>query len=154
ADGRHSRPYDGSHDFTRCKAVAERLLIGDRAGDIAPLAARAPISTLLSSASSRLASLGIDPMQADIEAHYHWIDNIVAGALIPACEMLTTSPPSQTIRLDYAPPKTLTQKADAVLVHKVWGLLIFALLMAGLFVTIFWLADPIMSAIDTGTKAL
>jgi ferrous iron transport protein B len=56
--------------------------------------------------------------------------------------------------LPYAPAKTLTQKADAILVHKVWGLLIFAAIMAGLFVTIFWLADPIMSAIDTSTKAL
>ena len=24
--------------------------------------------------------LGIDPMQADIEAHYHWIDDVAAGA--------------------------------------------------------------------------
>jgi ferrous iron transport protein B len=155
-DGRHSRPYD------RCKALAERLLIGDRAGDIASLSLHQPVSTLLNAAATRLSSLGIDPMQADIEAHYHWIDNVVAGALVPACEALENLPQSQPPpegraserTLSYAPAKTLTQKVDEVLIHKVWGLVIFALIMAGLFVTIFWLADPIMSGIDNGTKAL
>src|SRR5439155_10959128 len=37
-------------DFTRCKALAERLLIGDRAADIAPLANQQPVSSLLNSA--------------------------------------------------------------------------------------------------------
>src|SRR5688572_3224359 len=49
------------------KALAERLLIGDRAADIEPLSTQAPVSTLLNSAATRLSHLGIDPMQADIE---------------------------------------------------------------------------------------
>ena len=43
---------------------------------------------------------------------------------------------------------------DAILIHKVWGLLIFTAIMSGLFVTIFWLAQPIMDAIQNGIKAL
>ena len=165
-EGSPSRPdSNGADDLPRCKVLAERLLIGDVAADISMLAVQAPVSTLLNSAATRLSALGIDPMQADIEAHYHWIDNVVAGALVPACEALDhlaplrplpegRAPAARSNVLAYAPAKTLTQKADAILVHKFWGLLIFAAIMAGLFVTIFWLADPIMSAIDTGTKAL
>ena len=131
-----------------CKALAERLLIGDRAPDIHSLADQQPVSTMLNSAATRLSHLGIDPMQADIEAHYHWIDNVVAGALVPACEVLKEGVPPATPPLDYASPKTLTDKVDEVLVHKVWGLLIFAGIMAALFVSIFWLADPLMGAME------
>jgi ferrous iron transport protein B len=152
--GELSRAGASPSRFPRCKALAERLLIGDRAADIAPLAAQRPVSKLLTSAAARLSALGIDPMQADIEAHYHWIDNVVAGALVPACEALTTTTPTPAEKptLDYAPAKTATDKVDSVLIHKVWGLLIFAGIMAALFVTIFWLADPIMKWIDDGTK--
>ena len=38
----------------------------------------------------------------------------------------------------------LTDRVDAVLVHRVFGLGIFALIMAILFVSIFWLAHPLM----------
>jgi ferrous iron transport protein B len=144
----------------RYKALAERLLIGDRAPDIAPLSVEAPVSTLLNSAATRLSHLGIDPMQADIEAHYHWIDNVVAGALVPACEALKdlpldgAKPQAAGPMLDYAPQKTLTEKVDQVLVHKVWGLLIFAGVMAMLFYSIFFLADPLMGGIESAVSWL
>src|SRR5204862_7934805 len=41
----------------------------------------------------------------------------------------------------------LSDKVDSVLIHKVWGLAIFALIMGLLFVSIFWLAAPIMDAL-------
>src|SRR5207237_2871170 len=144
----------------RYKALAERLLIGDRAADVAPLSTQAPVSTLLNSATTRLSHLGIDPMQADIEAHYHWIDNVVAGALVPACEALIDLPPEGAkpqaagVALEYAAAKTVTQKVDEILVHRVWGLVIFAAIMALLFVSIFWLASPIMDGIKIGVAAL
>ncbi|MGA2231640.1 MAG: ferrous iron transport protein B [Tepidisphaeraceae bacterium] len=122
-------------------ALAERLLIGDTASDVAAIGAREPVASLLSSAHNRLAQMGIDPMEADIEAHYQWIDSVAAGSLVPACERLLTAN-------DVPTERTLTDKVDAILVHKVWGLLIFALIMAALFVTIFWLAQPIMDAIQ------
>lgn len=128
-------------------ALAERLLIGDTASDVAAIGAREPVASLLHSAHNRLAQMGIDPMEADIEAHYQWIDTVAAGSLVPACERLLTAN-------DAPSERTLTDKVDAILVHKVWGLLIFALIMAALFVTIFWLAQPIMDAIQNFVTAL
>src|SRR2546421_2733713 len=67
---------DLNRRLDRYQAIAERLLIGDRAADVEEVARREPVKSLLGSAAGRLASLGIDPMQADIEAHYKWIDGV------------------------------------------------------------------------------
>ena len=106
------------------------------------------MASLLDQANRRLSAAGIDPMQADIEAHYHWIDSVASASLVPACERLIGG----GAVLDYATPKkpTLTDRVDGVLVHKFWGLLIFAVIMGTLFVTIFWLAQPIMDAMQNG----
>lgn len=147
-------------------AIAERLLIGDRAADIAPLTGREPVRTLLDHATARLQQLGIDPMQADIEAHYRWIDEVAAASLVPACEALVNGGgmgyqpmsagsagdhgPVARATLDYAKAPTLTDRLDRILLHQVAGLAIFATVMAGLFVSIFWLADPVMGAVESG----
>ena len=136
---------DRPQQMDRYKAVAERLLIGDRAADIAPLAQEKAIASLLAHAEQRLGTLGIDPMQADVEAHYLWIEQVAAAAGADA-------PPARP--LNYAPPRTLSQRIDAILIHKVWGLLIFAAIMGVLFVALFWLAQPIMDAIQNGITAL
>src|SRR5690606_38957966 len=60
---------------------AERLLIGDPAEDVQQLARHPAIAPLLAEALTRLRNTGIDPMQADIEAHYRWIDSITDRAL-------------------------------------------------------------------------
>src|SRR5207244_11581508 len=119
------------------RALAERLLIGDRAPDIEPYTHREPVSSLLAHATNRLAQLGIDPMHADVEAHYRWIENVTAGSLIPACEALLTASGTGSLPvLDYEPKKrTLTDKVDRILIHKVWGLLIFAAIMGALFIS-------------------
>jgi len=152
------RPDAGRH-LDRYQAIAERLLIGDHAGDLHEVSAQEPVASLLSSATSRLHSLGIDPMQADIEAHYHWIDEVTAGSLVPACERLELSADPaaaklQPLHYESKSDRTLTQKVDAILIHKVWGLLIFALIMGLLFVSIFWLAKPIMDGITAGVNNL
>ncbi len=129
-------------------AIAERLLIGDRARDLSDIWLCDPVASLLNKANERLSALGIDPMQADIEAHYQWIDSVASASLLPAGERLVESGPV----LDYATPRppTFTERADAILVHKFWGLLIFAAIMGTLFVTIFWLAQPIMNEMQNG----
>ncbi len=148
----------------RYQALAERLLIGDRAADIEPFARQEPVSSLLSHATSRLQQLGLDPMQADIEAHYHWIDTVAAKALVPACEALLdpafgssadAHPPSKSRAPLQSPDRkrSLTDRVDRILVHKVWGLLIFALIMGALFLSIFWLAAPIMDGITDAITA-
>jgi ferrous iron transport protein B len=145
---------DNSRHLDRYQALAERLLIGDRAGDVSGFATRQPVATLLNGAMTRLQSLGIDPMQADIEAHYRWIDGVTHRVSSAAIIEGTVS--SDRGVLPYETPRqpTLTDKVDSVLVHKVWGLLIFATIMAGLFVSMFWLAAPVMDAIDRGVGAL
>lgn len=122
-------------------AIAERLLIGDHGPDLTELAAREPVAALLRHAGARLAQLGIDPMHADVEAHYGWIETVAAGA---------------TEKHDGAPPpqRTLSDRIDAVLIHRVWGLLIFAVAMAALFCSIFWLAQPLMDGIGAGVNWL
>jgi ferrous iron transport protein B len=137
---------DSVRRLDRYHALAERLLIGDRAADIAPLASREPVASLLQSSTSRLMGLGIDPMQADVEAHYRWIEGVSTSVAQASASALP---------LDYEPAsRTLTDSVDAVLIHKVWGLVIFAMIMAGLFVTIFFMADPIMGAVEGGVATV
>jgi ferrous iron transport protein B len=129
---------------TRSPALAERLLIGDVTNEIAEIAHREPVVARTQQARDRLARMGIEPIQADIEAHYEWIDGICAAALTPACEILLNGKPRPNLR----------QTVDSILLHKFWGLLIFTLVMATLFVTIFWLAQPIMNFIQGGIGQL
>jgi ferrous iron transport protein B len=149
-----------SRRLDRYEAIAERLLIGDCATDLKDIAIRKPVATLLGAATSRLAALGIDPMQADIEAHYKWIDTI-AGRVIGLAEddAARQSPDTSPGDVLFYPtprprPRNLTEKVDAILIHRFWGLLIFATIMGVLFVSMFWLAQPIMTAIQTGIGAL
>ncbi len=151
----------------RYEAIAERLLVGDRSAGLEKFATKQPVRSLLESAASRLSNQGIDPMQADIEAHYQWIDTVAAGSLAPACEDLSTlrttgyQPVSSneerhglvargTNARSITPKPTLTERADRILIHKIWGVLIFSLIMATIFVCMFWLAKPIMDAIGHG----
>jgi ferrous iron transport protein B len=147
---------DSGRTLDRYQAIAERLLIGDHAADVANLATRQPVASLLNAAMTRLQSLGIDPMQADIEAHYRWIEGVAARASTPPEHLSVAIEPggSQILPYESKQSRTLTQKVDAILVHKVWGLLIFAAIMGALFVSIFWLAKPIMDGISTGIDAL
>ena len=41
-----------------------------------------------------------------------------------------------------------TQKIDSVLMHPVWGLVLFLLIMTALFTSIFWVAAPLMDWVD------
>ncbi len=45
-------------------------------------------------------------------------------------------------------PEPETQGADRILLHPVYGLLIFAAVMCGMFTAIFWLAAPLMDGVD------
>jgi len=51
-------------------------------------------------------------------------------------------------------PDELTLKIDRILLHKVWGILIFILIMGITFSSIFWLADPLMGIIDSSFSYL
>jgi ferrous iron transport protein B len=63
-------------------------------------------------------------------------------------------PTSSPASLEYAPKLTLTERADHILIHKIWGVLIFSLIMATIFISMFWLAKPVMDAIGHGIDLL
>src|SRR5437588_2972790 len=67
---------DRDRRLDRYEALAERLLIGDRAADLDRISKQEPVASLLNAATGRLRALGIDPMQADVEAHYQWIETV------------------------------------------------------------------------------
>ena len=84
------------------------------------------------------AALGIDFPSAVIEARYAWVKRVVAGVV-------------QKPRRAH---KTLTDKVDAVVMHPVWGYLIFFGVMALVFQTIFSWAQVPMNWIGAGVGAL
>jgi ferrous iron transport protein B len=109
---------------------SHRLLIDDPSSDIAALAQR--LQAPLAEAHARLSAEGIDAMQADIEARYRWIDGIVSRCVAV---------------LPQAPARTLTERVDSLLMHPVSGMLAFALVMGLVFVSVFWVAQPLMDGI-------
>ncbi len=106
--------------------VARRLLSHETSADLT--AARLDPAIV-----AHASSIALDPgavMQADIEARYRWIDGVVARVVVQGN--------------DFKAGPNLTDRVDAILVHRVFGLGIFALIMATLFISIFWLAHPLM----------
>src|SRR5439155_2815453 len=92
----------------------------------------------------------IDPMQADVEAHYRWIESVAGNATATLDELAAmgnVAAKPDVLAYESVKQLTLTDKVDRVLIHKIWGLLIFAAIMGALFVTIFWLAAPIMDGL-------
>jgi len=126
-------------------ALAERLLIGDRADDLKQIWTREPVSSLLEHSAHRLSQLGIDPMQADIEAHYRWIDE-VSAATVQSSGSATGAAAQPASHFNRA--AAFSEKIDSILIHKFWGLITFALIMGTLFLAIFWLAQPIMDGVQ------
>jgi ferrous iron transport protein B len=119
-------------DRRSAQGLARRLLIGDPA--VHSLSEQVDVKAVLQRAQKELRSLDIDPMQADIEARYHWIDKIVHSV----------------VRAEASVGRNHTEAADAILVHKVWGLVIFAAVMAILFISVFWVAKPMMEGMQRG----
>jgi ferrous iron transport protein B len=122
-------------DADLARVEARRLLSGETGHDTARLRARAPIGMVLSAARGRLTASKIDPAQEDIEARYRWIDGVVAKAV---------SHDAGNRR------RTISERVDAVLMHRVLGLLIFAVIMTALFTCVFWLAKPLMDGVKIG----
>jgi ferrous iron transport protein B len=106
----------------------------------------------------RMRVAGIDPMQADIEAHYGWIEEVVADCQSPALvQGVVESPPHQaeearaqdpTVLPIFRPPTHLSERIDSFLIHRVWGLIAFAFIMGSMFAAMFWLAKPIQSTLS------
>lgn len=140
--------YNPAESPDRNIATAERLLIRDNSPDLAPLYAHADVAALLAAARARLAAAAIEPVQSDVEAHYQWIDTLAAEVTAPKVVPVEVTVSASTLNYRAVPPTTLTDRLDRILIHKVWGLVIFAAVMAVLFISIFSLADPLMGATE------
>lgn len=145
---------DETRRLDRYQAIAERLLIGDRAADIEPIAARDPVASLLGNATDRLKRLGIDPMQADVEAHYRWIESVSSKSAATLDELAAMGAPAPSVLEYESKKKHLSEQVDAVFMHWFWGFAVFGAIMAVLFISIFWLADPIMGMVENGVTWL
>jgi ferrous iron transport protein B len=92
----------------------------------------------LDDARQRLAAAGHAVPGVEARARYGWLRPIVNAAV--------TKP---AVR-----PVTWTDRIDAVLTHRVWGTLVFLLVMFGVFESIFVLATPVMDQIKDGFDAV
>lgn len=108
--------------------LAERLLL-DSTGylehcESLPLSAR--LRTQLAESRESLKQRGIALPAAEPIARYQWIAKTLDGVL--------TRPTSR--------PRTWGDRLDAVLTHRLWGTLIFAIVMLGMFQAVFAIGGP------------
>ncbi len=126
-------------DEVQSRIVARRLLTAEPGRDLARL--RDGHRAEIEAARARLESTGLDPAQEDIEARYRWIDEVVARAV--------REPEA------HAPGRrTTTERIDAILMHRVLGLLVFVGIMTGLFACVFWVAKPMQDGVKDGAAWL
>jgi len=87
---------------------------------------------------------GVDPRRAPAEreaiARYAWIETLLDGVV--------HREPAAAAR------RTLDDRIDALLTHRVWGTLAFAGVMLALFTSIFTLAAPLMDFISAGVESV
>jgi ferrous iron transport protein B len=85
-------------------------------------------------ARGRLAEAGCAVPGVEARARYGWIRGATAGC----------------VERPKVRPVTWTERIDRVLTHRLWGTLLFLVIMFGVFQAIFTGARPIMDAIDAG----
>jgi len=119
----------GALEEDEAKVDARRLLANESGSD---LHRHRAFEGQVRVSREKLSAAGIDPAQEDIEARYRWIDSVVAKAV------------SHT---SHASKRTVTERVDAVLMQRVWGLVIFAIIMTALFTCVFWVAKPLMDGV-------
>ena len=96
------------------------------------------LTSLLRTSVEKLDYLGIDRQSAFVESRYAWIRTVLAAAV--------ASPEIARARL--------TDRIDRIVTHRFWGFLIFLLVMATMFQSIFSWATVPMEWIGSGFEAL
>jgi ferrous iron transport protein B len=124
----------------RAQAAAEALLILSNEKALASSATHYPqsLQNAVAQARQRLEAAGVDWRSAAIEARY---------AAVAAIQ--------QAVTTELAPPgETFSDKLDRVLTHKIWGTLVFVIVMLLMFQSIFTFARLPMNALQNGVDWL
>lgn len=98
----------------------------------------AEVSLAIQVARSRLTAAGYPISAIEARTRYSWIREVARPA----------------IRRPERMPETTTDRIDRVLTHKVWGTLVFLIVMAAVFQSIFTAAVPLMNGIKAGQEWL
>ncbi|MDQ3487289.1 MAG: ferrous iron transport protein B [Acidobacteriota bacterium] len=91
-----------------------------------------------------------DEIRAAAAAEGRNLDLEIIGARYAHVDALV----SETVSEAAQPQRRWTNRIDAVLTHKVWGLVVFALVMLALFQALFSWSEPLIGAIETGVTSL
>lgn len=105
-----------------------RSAVLDRAG----VPAGSDVSALLSASRDILTAAGIQPLPAEALLRYEHLGHLTAGA----------------VEFPEKRRRTWTERLDAVLTHRVWGLVIFVAMMFVVFQSIYTWAGPFMDWIE------
>jgi ferrous iron transport protein B len=92
----------------------------------------------IEAARDRLAAVGCPTPAVETSARYAWADRMINGVLIEPTRYKTS----------------VTDRIDRVLTHRVWGTLVFAVVMLLMFQSLFAGARPATAAIEAGTSAV
>jgi ferrous iron transport protein B len=126
----------GGYSQSAAGMEALRLVGADgatgRAGDISA------VQQEVDRARVGLEQAGINPRSLEAELRYAWIADVV----------------DRTVVRTATERRTLTDRIDGVVLHRVWGPLIFVALMALVFQSIFTWAEPMMELVESGLGLL
>jgi ferrous iron transport protein B len=89
-------------------------------------------------ARARLAEIGCLVPGVETTARYNWVRKILEGVISEPAQRKTTT----------------SDRIDHVLTHRVWGLVVFAVVMLAMFQSVFVWARPIMRCIEGATAAV
>ncbi|NMC20757.1 MAG: ferrous iron transport protein B [Thermogutta sp.] len=131
---------NGSRRDWRTRFWVERLLL-DQSGFLQGqlLGKDAPAATgLIREARARIAAQGASASEIEVHSRYDWVSDVL--------ENVVTYPKEDAA--------TFSDRLDAVLTHRLWGTLIFALVMTVMFQAVFRAAEPFSQAIDGGVQYL
>ncbi len=120
------------------RALALRMLVSDGAAEAARSRWNLDWTNELDQARTRIRAAGCDLTSAEATTRYQWIHEV--------CRETVASPDQQRL--------TTTEKLDRVLTHRVFGPIIFLVLMTFVFQALFTWASVPMDAIDGGLKWL
>jgi ferrous iron transport protein B len=90
------------------------------------------LGTLLDDARTKLTAAGHNPASLEAELRYRWISAVV----------------ERTVTRASRHSRSAADRVDAVLLHRVWGPIIFVAVMALMFQAIFSWAQPLMDAVE------